>query len=322
MLIIYFFPGIILLGIISSYTDIKSGKIKNVHLCYAFIYLFFVFSYLFLRDFVDLSFLMRSFANFFISLIIGIILWNYGFWTSGDAKIFATYSFLVPLTIYKNASIVFFPSLDMLINTFVPVIISYFLAWFFKPNLKSKKKEFFQILKPKNVFRTFVFLFSIMWISKMFVLKDPLFNMIFLLAALIILKRFFDRGLIYILFFVSILRLFFDGSVYSMRFLEDFVLFFLFWLVINYIINKKNFSGFVKKIKLKDLKEGMVPLSKKIYTEIKSEGLNKKELKKAQLSYRGSIEIKDTLPFAPFLFMGVLLTIMLNGNIVSFFFLF
>ena len=59
----------------------------------------------------------------FFALFAGFIMWYVGLWTAGDAKLFVAYTAIVPLSVYNYGYIKYFPSMTILINTFVHVFI-------------------------------------------------------------------------------------------------------------------------------------------------------------------------------------------------------
>src|SRR3989344_8915751 len=159
-MIIYFLPFIILFGVLSSRSDIKYGKIFNKHiiifLLIGFILnLLLVFFYYFEGIPINYSYLVELIVSSCLSLIIGILLWLIGFWTPGDAKLFFTYSFLIPLSIYNIGYVHYFPQFNLLVNTFVPL----FIFMFFKLMLRSSRKDKIKALKNILNFKELIFLF-------------------------------------------------------------------------------------------------------------------------------------------------------------------
>ena len=84
---------------------------------------------------------------------------------------------------------------------------------------------------------------------------------------------------------------------------------------------------FSKETKIKDLKQGMILTTlitkskkKNILIKIDPSGINKEDLKKikdwAKKTKTKSLQIQETICFAPFIFLGSLITILLKGNIV------
>ncbi len=135
-----FIPGILLIGTLATLSDIKTGKVKNSLIKKGFLYglliyfLLFIWTiarkysgflsiffgktyYLSFHYFLDLS------INTIIALVVGIILWKLDFWAAGDAKLFALFSFLVPLIDYSRDKIIYFPSFVLLLHIYMIFII-------------------------------------------------------------------------------------------------------------------------------------------------------------------------------------------------------
>ena len=94
MLKIFIIP-IVLLGIYTSYTDIKVGKIKNKGILAALLYpatIYLIITLYLILGKVELNtlFLLETFINFLISSLIGFFLWYFGLWHAGDGKLFTT----------------------------------------------------------------------------------------------------------------------------------------------------------------------------------------------------------------------------------------
>ena len=112
-MLIYFLPAIMLLGLITSYEDIKIGKIKNKYIFSAIVYTFVVYMllmwFLSLKGGLRLDYLIDLIVNCLFAIMYGFMLWRSGTWTTGDGKLFIAYAFLVPLTEYSNGYFPFFP---------------------------------------------------------------------------------------------------------------------------------------------------------------------------------------------------------------------
>ena len=112
------------------------------------------------------------------------------------------------------------------------------------------------------------------------------------------------------------------------------VLITLFRQVLNFYIEKKE----VKKIKIKDLKKGITPSKDDLYLilkrlkqqeiekslgEIKAEGLNEKQVKVIKELFVDNpnfeIKIYKTFPFAPFMFLSVIISIFIKGSLFDYF---
>lgn len=68
------------------------------------------------------AYLVRVLGNFLLSFVIGFVLWWFGMWAAGDAKLFPVLALMIPLGAYTNAFWPFFPSYVLLFNTFLAVM--------------------------------------------------------------------------------------------------------------------------------------------------------------------------------------------------------
>jgi len=100
--------------------------------------------------------LFQIFLNSLIALLAGYLLWYFSLWSAGDAKLFFVFSFLLPIKYYWRTELPYFPSFVILINTFVPLLIFLFsqsLVFFFQKFLfkvvKESRKFSFLIIKDK-----------------------------------------------------------------------------------------------------------------------------------------------------------------------------
>jgi len=353
-MILWFLPAIMILGIATSYTDIKKGKVKNKHLIFALIYGLIAYSILILINLgeVRIGYLIELIIMSILSLIIGFVIWHVGLWTAGDAKLFFTYSFLLPLSVYKYGYMPYFASTNILINTFVPMFLFLFIILLFKTNLKQKLFFLKKSFKPKQIFPLAVFLFAFGWLINLlfFFVKIPpdYFLMIFILFLLItIFEKITSLSMFKIIIAIGILRFFFDTSIYSITFLKGFLFILLLFIILRFFVISMGFYFFTREVDIKLLKKGMIPAEilyeekdkykkqdiifysflnyltektkkRKYLFEPTSEGLTEKEVKKLKklekkLGFE-HLKIQQTIPFAPYMFFGVLLTIISQGN--------
>ncbi|MGM5483194.1 MAG: hypothetical protein ACQESF_07045, partial [Nanobdellota archaeon] len=130
-------PMILLLGVVTSYTDIKFGKIRNkwilIALAYgtaiyfgAFLLHHLTASSLKLTLIVDgkeeiYSFFLQTLSNFLVSLLVGVLLWLYRMLSAADAKLYIAFSLLTPVTVYSAEFVRYFPGAILLINSIIIV---------------------------------------------------------------------------------------------------------------------------------------------------------------------------------------------------------
>ncbi len=355
-MILWFLPAILFLGFITSYTDIKEGKIKNKHLIIALIYSAIVYFILTCQanGQVRMSYFIELGVMSLISLTAGFVMWHIGIWTAGDAKLFSAYSLVVPLSTYKYGHIPYFDSLNLLINTFLPIFLFLLGVLLFKTSLKQKSKFIKKAVEPKTILMVSLSLFALLWVmnlvTKLFNFQIPSIIVIpILFIILMILEEVKIFKLIYITAGISILRLVLDHSVYSLAFVKEFLWFIFLFLILRFFIIRMGFHIFTKEVDIDLLEEGMTPAEaiylergeykkkrfmffslfeqvdmaiKKNYLFNPAEALSKEdviELKKVskKLGFE-HLRIQQTLPFAPFLFFGILLTIGIQGNLFAF----
>lgn len=350
----WFLPGIILLGIITTYTDLKKGKIRNKHIIMAMTYSLVAYLVMILPNLgtVRTAYFVELIVMCLTSLITGFIVWHVGLWTAGDAKLFFAYSLLTPLSVYKYGYIPYFSSTNILINTFVPVFIFLTATLLFKTDLKQKLLFLKKSFTPRHVLSLAVFLFAFTWlINIMFsFIKIPpdYFLMVFtLFLAMTLFEKITMLRAHVTVTAIGILRLIFDASFYSTSYLKEFLLLLIVFIVLRFFILHLGFYSFTKEIDIKLLKKGMIP-AEAIYEEKGkykkqelifsslygyleektkkrnyliepvSEGLTEEEIKKLKrLENKFSFEhlrVQQTTAFAPFIFLGALLTIVFQGN--------
>jgi hypothetical protein len=150
-----FLIPLLLIGVITSYSDIKYGKIKNIHLLLGFIYVLFLYSFLFFYSYFIIhqpsnsKYIVELIINGSITFILGYLLWHFNSWAAGDAKLFFIYSLLIPLEFYSKNYVPYFPSSILLIDTFLLICLIFFFKMFFKiavSCLSYVKKPFSPIL--------------------------------------------------------------------------------------------------------------------------------------------------------------------------------
>jgi len=357
MWILYLFlVGIVFLGLFTSYTDIKYGKIWNKTIIITLVYSFVIYIIYFLSlnpgDFI--GYLNQTTINFIFALLVGYLMWDVGLWTAGDGKLFTTYALLVPVFVYSPASYIsFFPSMNILINTFVPVFLFFILVLLFKTSWTAKRISFRRAFNPKKVLFLILSLFVFLWIidivsSFIGVSLNYFFYIIILSMVILPFEKLFSNNFNLFVAFLGVLRFFLDKSIFTIYFVKTFVFFILMFLVLRYFILELGFIRFTTSVPINNLVEGMVP-AELIYKQeneyirtkmlffsflgyirhtnsifdMKSEGLSCKDILKIKKLAKKhddfkTFQIQQTLPFAIFLFLGVVITLIARGNIFIF----
>lgn len=357
--------AIIIFGTIVSYEDIKKNRIRNKHLFFGIVFALLLTSmYVFLG--AGVLYLKTVFINSLFSLFIGFFLWHIQLWTAGDGKLFFTYALLVPLTAYATTNAGFFPAYIILINTFVPLFIILLINTLIQTNRKEKLRALKFTINPYNIIQTSIALFGFVWlISIPLTLLDMppnyFINIILLFIALDFLKKisenYFKMRLNHLFFLLALFRFFLEYNIVTtFEYATHFFSIVFSYLILRHFILRLGFYGNSKRIKIKDLIKGYVPMErlvlktksgqKKKYGKEKiffsdligmfnkeksivfdraAKGLSYEQIKEIQkLHAAGELDfdtlcVHKTVPFAPFMFIGVLLTLLAHGNIFVYF---
>lgn len=329
---LYFLPMILFLGIVTSYEDIKENKIKNKWIVLGIFYAIAINAVLFFSNKINAEYSLLLALNGLICLALGAALWYLNFWSAGDTKLFFVYSLLLPLNFYVNGFVKYAPSITLLLNLFILASFYMIFLLFFK--LKKKHVIFFfrKEFSFKEILTSLLFIFGFIWIVNLAVssvgIRDLLFVFLVYLVAFLLIERFFKKYFLVLGILLALLRLFFDKNVFSMSTLIGLLGPFIFWLIFIKLLLYVSGRVFTRKVKIKDLKEGMLLAEKitvkssrkKSLTIPSSIGISLKDLKKlkAAKKNRGSVATKQTIAFAPFLSISMILTIAVKGSIVAY----
>lgn len=352
---IIFLILIIIFGTITSITDIKFGKIRNKHLL-IFLVLGFVvhiFSWIFLKiqNILNISYIFQTISIFIFSIILGYILWLIGVWTPGDGKIFSVLVLLIPVSVYEFGTILNgnfnFSSINLLINTFVPIFIYLVINMFIRSPNKKKLDSLKRSFSHKILLLTIVSIFSYFWIIKLIsdlfsITPNFLLSFFIILILFILTEKVFMTNSIKVLIIISVLRIFLDSSWRNSDYLLDFFIWIIIFVFIRFFVVDLGFSTYSKDISVTKLKPGMV-LADMIYEKnkkivktqrtffnyfkedntnnIKAEGMTKKDIENLKILINKdpkfkTVRILDTLPFAPFISAGAISIFIFSGNII------
>ena len=363
----YFLPGILALGIITSYEDIKTGKIRNKWIIAALVYAFLVYAALIANLYfttgLNYHYLIELVTNLIFSVLVGFGFWYFNLWTAGDGKLFISFSLLIPFTVYSTGYQEWIPSLTLLINIFVLAITIMFVLMLSRVELKHIQKSVLPLLKELLKIDRFIdsaiYLFAINWIVGILLSLIGLASNYILMMGLTIIsysfiEKRFKRNSFYVMIIIAAARIFLDKSVYSVAFLVDLILLIFGWRLFRSIIcgtlANLGYHAFSKEININKLKPGMI-LSESIqrvqkveekqpdmkiikkgkyfyikmpkissqedkFIEEEPEGLTKDQIKKIKNTGFKRIRISHTVPFAPFIFLGVILTLLSKGNVL------
>jgi Flp pilus assembly protein protease CpaA len=219
---------------------------------------------------------------FGISLLaFGFLMYRFGQWGGGDAKVLAAIGFFSPF-ISPLAKNLFFPfALSYLVNVFI-VGAAYMLLYAFVLAILNRKifPSFFKNVKSnlRIMFVSFSVLFSLFLIGN------------------ISLFRIFSLPIdFYSIFSNSILLLIFSLAL------------FLLWIFTKTVED----VAFKKRIPVSKLKVGDVLLESKVW-----EGITEKELKKIKASRKKFVWIKEGVRFAPTFPLALIFTLFFGDSIM------
>ena len=359
-------PAVLIIGLVTSYEDIKRGIIRNEFIIASLIYSFsmlFIVAVVFYVQGKPLStfYLTQSVFNIIFALFAAVVIWLSGLWSAGDAKLFIAYAALLPLSVYHSDFIAYFPAITIIINTFIPIMLFYATVALIRTNTKQKKAVIKSFIKPRIFLESLLFAFAFSWLGSLFFRHTIQFhityvNSIFLLIAFpFIAILFFDKILKIsprkISIVISLTALVADyQEIFSIGFLQKFALLAIIFMIIRHFILNLSFEAFSYPIYIENLKPKMLvaenfsyenqKYSKKRINQVgflsraaqKSEsflftdflnGLSERDIKKIKkLHSQGrikehTIRVFHTTPFAPFLFFGVVITLIFNGSPLS-----
>ena len=161
---LYFYILILITGILSIYTDLAQKKIKNKNLAIVVIAAIGLYCVLFFAG--KLNFTPSLILNPFAGLILGFVLYNSNLWKAGDAKLFVTYSLLLPVNRYP--SILPLSCLTLFVTTFVIAFV--FILPLFVKNIISRKREIIKEVVSKKTLiyfgQIFLITLGISWVIR------------------------------------------------------------------------------------------------------------------------------------------------------------
>lgn len=173
LLNILFLPVLLLVGLITSYEDIKYSKIRNKWTLFGLLWgvaillllplwnlvaspvtRFFYFNVLG-HEYgspapvltVHLPFFIKTITNLCFASAASFLMWKNKIWAAGDAKLFIVYSLLIPVTYYWKTYLPFFPSFVLLVNIFLIVFIYMLSSSFYYSSV-----EIFRLIKLRKKF--------------------------------------------------------------------------------------------------------------------------------------------------------------------------
>ena len=232
-------------------------------------------------------------SNYWImlnSIIVGSSLFAFGFlmyyfgqWGGGDAKLLSAIGFLLPTAPDGFASSIFPFPLSFLFNLFLVGAV-YMMVYALVIALSNRK-----------IIDTFVS--DVKSSTNVLLLGSITIFIVFLLLNLFIAKTFYISAGMDLLIIDSIFPL------------AATIAIFLIWKFAKAVEE----TGFKRKIPITKLKIGDVPLESKLW-----EGITEKEFRKIKKSGKKSIWIKEGVRFAPSFILALIFTLLVGDGILLF----
>lgn len=345
--------SMLVFGIWSSYTDIKFGKIKN-HLVLLLFFCGFLINTFITKTFIDFFYL--SIVNFLVAFILGFLMWLFNLWSAGDAKLFSAFAFLLPVNLYRQVYFGF-PALAILINTFVPFAIFYILASIFKLKFAPLKNYVKRSFNLTGVLKVVVYVLGILFLvnstfGMLGIQTNFLINIFLIFVFIEILEKYKNYYLDATFLIFAVLNLIFSyQNLFTLDFIENYVLLIFAYEILGIFFSYLSGFSFTKNVKINNLKPGMILGEALIFGKqirkgkkpmfisfyglfsylrgnvlaktnfvLTEESIKKIKYlsKKNRLNFK-TIKIENSIPFAPLLFIGVILSYALGTSILAIF---
>lgn len=345
------FLCILLLGVVTSYEDIKNNKIRNKYIVYAL--LFGIGTNVLLPTIAEGSwyiasiYLMTTLTNAMLALFVGFALWYFKIWRAGDGKLFFAYAFLLPISVYYYGYMPYLQSFTLLVNTILSIFLLLSLDLWIITSTDEKLDILKNSLNPKQLFYMLTSLISTQWLlSLLFQQLLPTIDTLTMGLLSIVLLGFLTSHYQDVVYEASVplvlIRILLDTkTILSYNFISQIaILFILSVVVINFITNLGSFR-FNERAKISNLKRGACCVDRilkkgKFYDasstsqegvellDLNYEDLTTADIKKLNSLYKEGrlkceeLKIRQTIPFAPLLFLGVLLTLLIRGDAITY----
>lgn len=339
-----FLPTILAIGAITSYEDLKYEKIRNKYVVVAILLAALIHTVLVYSRIESFSELKIQIIYFAVSFILSATMWKFGFWSAGDAKLYCAYTLLIPiglLTDNKNSPL----PVSLIVNSTIPAFLYTVTNLLRKTNTKEKITAIKSIFTTWYIPKLFLFIIGLAWVVGLIIQFFGIPN-IYIYRILIIfaigfaIEKLFKEKTIFISLGLVVLRIIFDyHSLMRLDTLIHIIVFATAYGVVKAFIRNINID---KKVNINKLQPGMkiseaitksglpvIPknpslLSKKEYAYLPTKKLTRKLIDNMQKEHRrgkvhlNELTLSEKFAFSPFLFLGTLITIVCQGNMIIF----
>lgn len=337
----YFLPSIILIGLLTSYEDIKERKIKNKYILVGLGLGLFTHLALLLFQVISIKYLAIAGISLVFMTILTFAGWNFGFWSAGDAKLLIVMSFLTPLTVYRYTTTIF-PHLEIILNTIILLFIYVAAGLIFTTSKKEKKETIKEMLNWKRIVLMMIVVLGTSWISRILLalinMKNNYLIRILLMMGIYKLgERFLKDKTLFAFMFIALIRVIVEYKIiFTINFVIGYVTRLLVFMLTLGALKKMSTKRTIR-VRLSELQEGMIlaeifdekgkrkdlskkkeslPLTSELNMELDSQKI--KELQEKWSRHAKTIRVYETIPSAIFITTATILTILLKGNLVMF----
>ncbi len=152
---------ILILGLSTTYTDIKFNKIRNKHLLLAIALGSVAYTYLITTQQIVMNWNLTW--NILIGVGIALVLYFTDTWGAGDTKLFAIFCLLMPID--KHNTILYFPSIAIFTNIFIVGLVATIIlsAEEIIYHRTTRLKKLFSSQTLYLIADSFLIIFSINW---------------------------------------------------------------------------------------------------------------------------------------------------------------
>lgn len=335
---------IIILGINSSYTDIKRGKIYNKHLIIFFIpgVIFQIF-YLSGSNFVAVKMYL---INLISAIFFSIIMYAFKIWAAGDAKLVMLIISLMPMEMYRSNPKNVFPGFSIIVLIFLcgfSYLILESLFLYIKDrflNVGRKNVKYIDIEELKKIVLRIIFAWIIsinlnrliVHFFKSFYLYNLGLYMVLNALLILYLTRYTNNKKIF--YWITILGTltYVFSTVYlgtgNVHLNVKLMVFVIILILFRNLCGKYNY----KKVSVENLKIGMLLSAGTIlnfynskikglpkdYSESMNSRLTDEEIESIKLWQKSKnglneVVIVRKIHFAPFIFLGTIISLIMIG---------
>ncbi|MDO8663723.1 MAG: A24 family peptidase C-terminal domain-containing protein [Candidatus Wildermuthbacteria bacterium] len=348
---IFIFSILLFLGGWIAYYDIKKGVIKNYSISVL------VLAAIFINIFLTKTFIeypLASLLNIFFAILASATIWIAGLWSAADAKLYIGLVALFSVSWLRSAPD-YFPGFAILINSALLLFLLLFFQTLIKTSLKDKIQSMKKILKPASLFRLLIPTMGMILLSNLIsdFLKIRLSYFLIVplwLGIFWIVESKFKTKLTHFFIFIIIFSFVFFPHLIGLNFFITVLALSSTILLVSFIMSLAT-PLFTEEVKISELKGGAIltemilekgqrfikqPMGFSTFfaslrERIKSkplfgynpDGLTLNEIEEIQqLAEKGelnfeTIRIAKTMPLAPALILGILVTYFLKGSFIG-----